>query len=79
MLERRQQPCDDLAAERVGELILHTWARPRPERPVSAASKSGRHKAAPRCAITYPRAFLGPTTPARNRKPSDARDDHGPP
>ena len=34
-------------------------ARPWPERPVSAANKSGKHKAALRGVDTDPRGFLG--------------------
>ena len=38
--------CGDLEAERVGERIRFIRARPWPERPVSAANKSGKHPAA---------------------------------
>ena len=47
-----------LEAERVGERIRPVRARPWPERPVSAANKSGNDTAATRAAITYSRSAL---------------------
>ncbi len=47
----------DSEAERIGERIRCIRARPWPERPVSAANKSGKHPAATRQAVTYPRSL----------------------
>ena len=49
---------DDIEAERVGERIRPIRARPWPERPVSAANKSGRRTAATRRPGAYPRTFI---------------------
>ena len=38
-------------------ILTRRSARPWPERPVSAANKSGKDDAAPRGGITYPRTF----------------------
>ena len=46
-----------LEAERVGERIRPIRARPWPERPVSAANKSGRHPAATWPGCAYPRTL----------------------
>ena len=46
-------------AERIGERIRPIRARPWPERPVSAANKSGSGAAAPRRALTYLRTLTG--------------------
>ena len=45
----------DSEAERIGERMQSIRARPWPERPVSAADKSGNDTAAPRPTLTYPR------------------------
>ena len=47
-----------LEAERIGERFRFIRARPWPERPVSAANKSGRHPLAARIPLTYLRALF---------------------
>jgi hypothetical protein len=49
---------DDIEAERIGERFSSIRARPWPERPVSAANKSGRHPLAAPEAPTYPRTLI---------------------
>ena len=69
-----------LEAERVGERTRSIRARPWPERPVSAANKSGRHPAPTRRACPYPRPFLGWSADDVRRRPAlrsrPGRDSH---
>ena len=57
-LLRRSGAARIAEAARVGERIRCTRARPWPERPVSAANKSGKHHPAPPGGFTYQRMFL---------------------
>ena len=52
-----------IEAERVGERSRLIRVRPWPERPVSAANKSGKYPAPTRRVCTYPRTFLGHESP----------------